>query len=45
MRIVVGTMTGTSMDAIDAVAVEIVGHGLAMPNRVSSTTVAYIGGG
>ena len=30
MRIVVGTMTGTSMDAIDAVAVEIVGHGLAM---------------
>lgn len=30
MRIAVGTMTGTSMDAIDAVAVEIVGHGLSM---------------
>ena len=30
MRTVVGTMTGTSMDAVDAVAVSIHGHGLEM---------------
>lgn len=30
MRLSVGTMTGTSMDAVDAAAVEITGHGLEM---------------
>ena len=30
MRIVIGTMMGTSMDAIDAVAVEIHGNGNAV---------------
>jgi len=36
MRIAVGTMTGTSMDAIDAVAVQIDGHALQM-------TAKYLG--
>ena len=30
MRTVVGTMTGTSMDGVDAVAIEIDGFGLDM---------------
>ena len=43
MRMVVGTMTGTSMDAVDAVAVEIAGHGLAMQTSFHSMASTPIG--
>lgn len=43
MRVVVGTMTGTSMDAVDAVTVEIVGHGLEMQTSFHSMASTPIG--
>ena len=43
MRTVVGTMTGTSMDGVDAVAVNIDGHALEMTASFISMNTESLG--